>query len=111
MMSCNEKKGSCHEGRGRPVPYRCTYCSSCIRIFGSSAPASSTPRVLLQQQVARIINEQGGGKAQGLGSGRTPTAGLIHRPLQSLDFSAMDLSDSTLHRSHTAQRQCASGQQ
>ena len=98
MTSCNEDEGklAMKEGAGlcRSVG---TWCSSCIRILGKcvSCIEHTTGKCCFNSKLARIINEQGRAQVgKGWGSGRNPDcSGFTIAQLQSLDFSAMDLTE------------------
>jgi len=98
MMSCNEEEGKLAMKEGAGLCHTVgTYCSSCIRIFGScvSCIEHTTGKCCFNSKLARIINEQGRVQVgKGWGSGKTPDcSGFTVAQLQSLDFSAMDLSE------------------
>jgi len=98
MMSCNEEEGKLSMKEGAGLCHTVgTYCSSCIRIFGScvSCIEHTTGKCCFNSKLARIINEQGRGQVgKGWGSGESPDcSGFTIAQLQSLDFSAMDLSE------------------
>ena len=98
MTSCNEDEGklAMKEGAGlcRSIG---TWCSSCIRILGKcvSCIEHTTGKCCFNSKLARIINEQGRAQVgKGWGSGRNPDcSGFTIAQLQSLDFSAMDLTE------------------
>ncbi len=98
MMSCNEEEGKLAMKEGAGLCHTVgTYCSSCIRIFGScvSCIEHTTGKCCFNSKLARIINEQGRIQVgKGWGSGKNPDcSGFTIAQLQSLDFSAMDLSE------------------
>ena len=74
-----------------------TWCSSCIRILGKCVTCieHTTGKCCFNSKLARIINEQGRVQVgKGWGSGRNPDcSGFTIAQLQSLDFSAMDLTE------------------
>lgn len=98
MTSCNADEGklAMKEGAGlcRSIG---TWCSSCIRILGKcvSCIEHTTGKCCFNSKLARIINEQGRAQVgKGWGSGRNPDcSGFTIAQLQSLDFSAMDLTE------------------
>lgn len=98
MMSCNEEEGKLAMKEGAGLCHSVgTYCSSCIRIFGScvSCIEHTTGKCCFNSKLARIINEQGRAQVgKGWGSGENPDcSGFTIAQIQSLDFSAMDLSE------------------
>lgn len=98
MMSCNEEEGKLAMKEGAGLCHTVgTYCSSCIRIFGScvSCIEHTTGKCCFNSKLARIINEQGRVQVgKGWGSGENPDcSGFTVAQLQSLDFSTMDLSE------------------
>jgi len=98
MMSCNEEEGKLAMKEGAGLCHTVgTYCSSCIRIFGScvSCIEHTTGKCCFNSKLARIINEQGRAQVgKGWGSGENPDcSGFTIAQLQSLNFSAMDLTE------------------
>ncbi len=89
LLAMKEGAGLCHTVG--------TYCSSCIRVFGScvSCITHTTRKCCFNSMLARIVNEQGRAQVgRGWGSARSPDcAGFTIAELQSLDFAAMDLSE------------------
>ena len=74
-----------------------TYCSSCIRILGRCVACieRTTGKCCFNSRLSRIVNEQGRGQiGKGWGIAESPNcSGFTIAELQSLDFSAMDLSE------------------
>lgn len=98
MMSCNESEGRIAMQEGARLCHTVgTYCSSCIRIFGScvSCIEHTTGKCCFNSVLARIVNEQGRMQiGKGWGSGENPDcSGFTIDQLQALDFSAMDLTE------------------
>jgi conjugal transfer mating pair stabilization protein TraN len=98
MMSCNEDEGkvAMKEGAGlcRSIG---TYCSSCIRVLGRCVACieHTTDKCCFNSRLSRLVNEQGRGQVgKGWGNAQSPDcSGFTIAQLQSLDFSAMDLSE------------------
>lgn len=98
MMSCNESEGRVAMQEGARLCHTVgTYCSSCIRIFGScvSCIEHTTGKCCFNSVLSRIINEQGRLQiGKGWGSGENPEcSGFTIDQLQALNFSAMDLTE------------------
>ena len=98
MMSCNESEGRVAMQEGARLCHTVgTYCSSCIRVFGScvSCIEHTTGKCCFNSVLARIINEQGRMQiGKGWGSGENPDcSGFTIDQLQALNFSAMDLTE------------------
>lgn len=98
MMSCNENEGKLAMKEGAGLCHTIgSYCSSCIRIFGYciSCIENTTGKCCFNSKLARIINEQGRQQfGKGWGSAESPDcSGFSIAQLQSMDFSAMDLTE------------------
>jgi len=98
LTSCNETEGKLAMKEGAALCHTIgSYCSSCIRILGHcvSCIETTTGKCCFNSRLARIINEQGRGQfGKGWGSPQSPDcSGFTIAQLQSLDFSAMDLSE------------------
>lgn len=98
MMSCNEDEGKLAMKEGARLCHTIgTWCSSCIRIFGScvSCIEHTTSKCCFNSMLARIVNEQGRAQVgKGWGGAESPDcSGFTIAQLQSLDFAAMDLSE------------------
>jgi len=98
MMSCNENEGKLALKEGAGLCHTIgSYCSSCIRIFGScvSCIENTTGKCCFNSKLARIINEQGRQQfGKGWGSAESPDcSGFSIAQLQSMDFSRMDLTE------------------
>jgi conjugal transfer mating pair stabilization protein TraN len=96
--SCDEEEGRLAMKEGARLCHTVgTYCSSCIRVFGScvSCITHTTRKCCFNSVLARIVNEQGRVQIdRSWGSARRPDcAGFTIAELQSLDFAAMDLSE------------------
>jgi conjugal transfer mating pair stabilization protein TraN len=89
LLAMKEGAGLCHTVG--------TYCSSCIRVFGScvSCITHTTRKCCFNSMLARIVNEQGRTQVgRDWGTARRPDClGFTIDQLQSLDFAAMDLSE------------------
>ena len=98
MMSCDEGESKLAMKEGANLCHTIgSYCSSCIRIFGScvSCIEHTTGKCCFNSVLARIINEQGRSQfSKGWGDARSPDcSGFTITQLQSLDFASMDLSE------------------
>jgi conjugal transfer mating pair stabilization protein TraN len=98
MMSCNEEEGKLAMKEGAGLCHSTgTWCSSCIRIFGSCVFCLErrTGKCCFNSKLARIVNEQGRVQVgKGWGSGENPDcSGFTIAQLQSLNFAAMDLTE------------------
>ncbi|MDE2298501.1 MAG: type-F conjugative transfer system mating-pair stabilization protein TraN [Burkholderiales bacterium] len=98
MMSCNEDEGKLAMKEGAKLCHTIgTWCSSCIRIFGScvSCIEHTTSKCCFNSMLARIVNEQGRAQiGKGWGDTESPDcSGFTVTQLQSLNFAAMDLSE------------------
>ena len=98
MMSCNEAEGKLAMKEGAGLCHSSgSWCSSCLRILGKcvSCLERTTGKCCFNSMLARIVNEQGRRQlGMGWGNGKTPDcSGFTIPQLQSLDFSAMDLSE------------------
>jgi conjugal transfer mating pair stabilization protein TraN len=96
--SCDEEEGKLAMKEGAGLCHAVgTYCSSCIRVFGScvSCITHTTRKCCFNSMLARIVNEQGRSQVgKGWGSAQNPDcSGFTVAQLQSLDFAAMDLSE------------------
>nr|WP_255572542.1 MULTISPECIES: conjugal transfer protein TraN [Acidovorax] len=98
MMSCNEDEGKLAMKEGAGLCHTVgTWCSSCIRILGKcvSCIEHTTSKCCFNSKLARLINEQGRMQiGRGWGAARSPDcSGFTVAELQSLNFSAMDLTE------------------
>ena len=98
MMSCSEGEAKLAMKEGAGLCHSIgSYCSSCIRIFGYcvSCIENTTGKCCFNSKLARIINEQGRQQfGKGWGSAEGPEcSGFTIAQLQSMDFSAMDLTE------------------
>lgn len=98
MMSCNEEEGKLAMKEGAGLCHKVgTWCSSCIRILGKcvSCIEHTTSKCCFNSKLARLINEQGRMQVgRGWGAAKSPDcSGFTVAELQSLNFSAMDLTE------------------
>jgi conjugal transfer mating pair stabilization protein TraN len=98
LLSCDEEEGKLAMREGAKLCHRVgTYCSSCIRVFGSCVACITytTNKCCFNSQLARLIQEQGRPQfGKGWGSARNPDcSGFTVAQLQQLDFARMDLSE------------------
>ena len=98
MMSCNEGEGKLAMKEGAGLCHTVgTWCSSCIRILGKcvSCIEHTTSKCCFNSKLARLINEQGRMQVgRGWGGTKNPDcSGFTIAELQSLNFSAMDLTE------------------
>jgi conjugal transfer mating pair stabilization protein TraN len=98
MMSCDEQEGKLAMKEGAKLCHTIgTYCSSCIRIFGScvSCIEHTTNKCCFNSVLARIVNEQGRVQVgKGWGGTQSPDcSGFTIAQLQVLDFGRMDLTE------------------
>lgn len=98
MMSCNEEEARLALKEGAKLCHSIgTYCSSCIKIFGScvSCIEETTTKCCFNSMIARIVNEQGRVQiGKGWGGAENPDcSGFTVAQLQTLDFAKMDLSE------------------
>ena len=98
MMSCDEEEGKLAMKEGAHLCHTVgSWCSSCITVFGSciSCTEHTTSKCCFNSVLSRIVNEQGRAQVgKGWGSDQNPDcSGFTVAQLQSLDFSAMDLTE------------------
>jgi len=98
MMSCNEGEGRLAMKEGARLCHTVgTWCSTCLTLLGSctSCTEQTTSKCCFNSMLARIINEQGRQQiGKGWGNEQSPDcSGFTVAELQSLNFSAMDLTE------------------
>jgi len=98
LLSCDEQEARLALKEGAGLCHSVgTYCSSCIRVFGScvSCTTETTSKCCFNSMLSRIINEQGRPQVgKSWGDARNPDcSGFTVAQLQSLDFAQMDFSE------------------